>query len=424
MSAWAAPGPGSWPEGYEDENHGPGLLIFTIVLTAVTILSIVARFWSRSLVNLEPGQTGLYWWDDWTALISVVSLRKSPRHPIGANFCLAKPLILARFAILFYMFTVGLGYHADTLPSEIYERIQQLIFVGYFLYTGAVFFVKESAIFFLNRVFPRHANPTWFNAALVVTHVLNVAWFIGIFLANLLMCIPVAKNWDRTLPGYCVRGNAVWIANGSTSVFIDLLILLLPLPKIWSLQMSNSRKSALSIIFALGYCAIIISCGRLITVLTATPSSMMDATYGFINVLYWINAEAPVLLLSVCLPAMLPLGRHVRTTYFVPLTSRFSTYISSTRLASSYASSKTRSGRFSTTVNSEDLEMVQTKELGKVHSRSSQHRILEPSRPQRETCVAEAQEVEDFLLREPDSPHQRYSPGTLEEGMLHEARVV
>ncbi|KFA60343.1 hypothetical protein S40285_06050 [Stachybotrys chlorohalonatus IBT 40285] len=234
MSAWAAPDPGSWPEGYEDENHGPGLLIFTIVLTAVTILSIVARFWSRSLANLEPGQTRRYWWDDWTALISV-------------------PLILARFAILFYMFTVGLGYHADTLPPETYERIQQLIFVSYFLYTGAVFFVKESALFFLNRVFTRHANPTWFNAALVVTHVLNVAWLIGIFLANLLMCIPVAKNWDRTLPGYCVRGNAVWIANGSTSVFIDLLILILPLPKIWSLRMSKSRKSALSIIFALGY---------------------------------------------------------------------------------------------------------------------------------------------------------------------------
>ena len=74
MPGWAPPDPSSWPPGYEDENHGPGLLIFTIVLTVITIASIVGRFWSTSLAKLGPGQTRRYWWDDWTALASVVGL--------------------------------------------------------------------------------------------------------------------------------------------------------------------------------------------------------------------------------------------------------------------------------------------------------------------------------------------------------------
>lgn len=67
---------------------------------------------------------------------------------------------------------------------------------------------------------------------------------------------------------------------------------------------------------------------------------------------------------------------------------------------------------------------MQTRELGKVHSGSSQHRILELSRPPLETSVAEVEEVEVFILREPDSPRQQYSLGRLEEGMSHDAHMV
>jgi len=57
-------------------------------------------------------------------------------------------------------------------------------------------------------------------------------------------------------------------------------------------------------------------------------------------VFYWVAAESPILLLGICLPAMLPLGRHLATSYFSPLMSKASTLLSTRRSAG-------RSGNFS-----------------------------------------------------------------------------
>lgn len=43
----------------------------------------------------------------------------------------------------------------------------------------------------------------------------------------------------------------------------------------------------------------------------------------------WVSAEAPVIVLCICLPAMLPLGRHLATNYYTPLATRLSSMLSS-----------------------------------------------------------------------------------------------
>lgn len=48
-----------------------------------------------------------------------------------------------------------------------------------------------------------------------------------------------------------------------------------------------------------------------------------------VPVLYWLCAECPITLFSICLPAMLPLGRHLANNYFSPLMSRISSLLGS-----------------------------------------------------------------------------------------------
>lgn len=45
--------------------------------------------------------------------------------------------------------------------------------------------------------------------------------------------------------------------------------------------------------------------------------------------LYWLCAESPITLVSICLPATLSLGRHLMNSYFIPLSSRVISLVSS-----------------------------------------------------------------------------------------------
>jgi hypothetical protein len=45
---------------------------------------------------------------------------------------------------------------------------------------------------------------------------------------------------------------SMWIITGICSAALDLVILLLPIPKVWSLQMSRTRKLGVIGILALG----------------------------------------------------------------------------------------------------------------------------------------------------------------------------
>lgn len=55
------------------EDRGPDLRSFVIVMLVVAIASVGLRFWSRSLSFPKGTRLRSYWWDDWVALISLVS---------------------------------------------------------------------------------------------------------------------------------------------------------------------------------------------------------------------------------------------------------------------------------------------------------------------------------------------------------------
>ena len=75
---------------------------------------------------------------------------------------------------------------------------------------------------------------------------------VGIILQAFLNCRPFAKNWDPLLPGFCGPIKASLVADGIINVVIDLAMIILPMPMVWQLQMSQQRKLALTVVFALG----------------------------------------------------------------------------------------------------------------------------------------------------------------------------
>lgn len=82
-------------------------------------------------------------------------------------------------------------------------------------------------------------------------------------LIGFLICRPVQKNWDPTSPGVCGNRIAGYTAVSVVNVIVDILMLILPLPMVFNLQVKSGYKVGLYSIFGVGIVTIIFSVIRL-----------------------------------------------------------------------------------------------------------------------------------------------------------------
>ena len=62
---------------------------------------------------------------------------------------------------------------------------------------------------------------------------------------------PLSYNWEDTNNGTSINEFGMYDAAAATELFIDVVLLVLPWPMIWRLQMSTGRKLAVTGIFLL-----------------------------------------------------------------------------------------------------------------------------------------------------------------------------
>lgn len=146
---------------------------------------------------------------------------------------------------------LGMGKHIEVVPPENLTPFLKLLWVEYYIFDAGTSIAKGSALLFYARVF--NNTKSRFKYALWTVHALNAAWLVGIIFAVIFECTPIQKAWDPTIPGRCDNEDALWLGSGIPSLLIDVLILLLPLPMLWRLQMKLSRKLLLVGVFACGY---------------------------------------------------------------------------------------------------------------------------------------------------------------------------
>ena len=79
------------------------------------------------------------------------------------------------------------------------------------------------------------------------------AFWTGLILTGFLICRPIAYNWDKTLRGECGSTMDEEIAFAVFNMVIDGMIVVLPMPTIWGLQMPVKTKISICCIFGLGF---------------------------------------------------------------------------------------------------------------------------------------------------------------------------
>ena len=117
------------------------------------------------------------------------------------------------------------------------------------IYVIGLYFVKLSLLILLYRVFGVNRYFRWANYAVVAFWTLYSVTdtFIVIF-----QCIPIHKAWAPEIDGHCINLIELGVSSGYINISTDLMILLLPIPMVWSLQLSVKNRLAIMSIFATG----------------------------------------------------------------------------------------------------------------------------------------------------------------------------
>lgn len=92
----------------------------------------------------------------------------------------------------------------------------------------------------------------WLRRAAWGCVIIVCLFYIGALTTTLRLCQPVAFNWDLTLNGSCGNEGEAELAAAAINMVLDVGIVALPLPVIWSLQMQTSQKLGVTITFGLG----------------------------------------------------------------------------------------------------------------------------------------------------------------------------
>ncbi|KAI1127533.1 hypothetical protein F5Y10DRAFT_265958 [Nemania abortiva] len=205
-------------------------------------------------------------------------------------------------AIALYVTVLGLGRWTIKVAVEHPENLlpfAKATISGSVIYSPALLASKLSLLFLFYRLFPSKR----YKWILIVVGIFVISYSIVALLVNLLHCMPIERNWDPNIDGYCFNLGVEPVLLAVFNVLTDFVIFILPLPYIWRLNTSFRAKLQLSSILALGSFVIVVAIIRSVQV------SGLGYTDGFWDNgpdVLWSDVEVCMAVVAACLPVLRP----------------------------------------------------------------------------------------------------------------------
>lgn len=151
---------------------------------------------------------------------------------------------------------------------------------------------------------------------------LTVTWTVVFFFCNLLQCWPISVNWTGfgAATEQCIDTNKMYLAQAYSDVLLDVLILSLPVPCVWQLQMPVRHKIAVLGMFLLGVLTVGAAIAKLIVfheIAIEVGSGDSDITWILSPAIYWPMVESSLGIVGACLPLIRPLVSNSMTSGFM-----------------------------------------------------------------------------------------------------------
>ncbi|KAL0475580.1 hypothetical protein QR685DRAFT_53433 [Neurospora intermedia] len=274
------------PGNKPGDNRAHSIETPAIILFFVTLLLISIRLWAR----FKPASWKGLGWDDYTILLSWVFAT------------VVSALMIASCAY-------GFGQHIRNLSRENKLMTLKLFYVAQAFYKITINLTKTSILLLYLRIFVQR----WFRIACYILIGIIIAYMIATFGASVWQCTPVARAWDKSIPGTCVDITVNWYANAGFSISTDILILALPMYPIFTSHLRKTQKVAVVLMFALGFFTTITSILRMQTLTFSTKTP--DTTYDLDSSI-WTIIEQNMAIICACLPVCRPPLAYLFPKYF------------------------------------------------------------------------------------------------------------
>jgi hypothetical protein len=122
-----------------------------------------------------------------------------------------------------------------------------------------------------------------------------------------LSCIPVQAAWDITiLNAKCIPIRSIYLGGSVPNVFLDLILVIMPIPHVMRLHAPLAQRVVLAGMFALGTFIAVVSLVRLIIFMQIPIGTQGDVTYNFREIIVWSVVEINIGLTCACLPSLKP----------------------------------------------------------------------------------------------------------------------
>jgi hypothetical protein len=228
----------------------------------------------------------------------------------------------------------GVSLRQASLPSSTLRTWAKFLLPSSLLYTYAVTFPKLAIVAFYLSSFSDHPASKIICYVTAVTLCLNI---IANTAAGLAICRPLHALWDGRIADHCFNISA-WLRYGRVvNVVSDLVLLVLPVPHVFRLNLALGVKVAVVVLFLMGslYASPLSSyllryfttstvalntnenSGLVASILglihIPTTDAAADATYSAALVFLWSTVEIGMYHLASCMVAYLPLGKWIRS---------------------------------------------------------------------------------------------------------------
>ncbi|KAK4231831.1 hypothetical protein QBC38DRAFT_464691 [Podospora fimiseda] len=288
---------------YVNHSAKPVYLTMTILSGIFVALRFVAR--GRATVKV--------WWDDFCTLASLSGL-------------------IALTVIIMKLYDMGMGTDFWTIPQSNIDKIFQFWYVALFLYGITRTLSRISILLFYFRIFERTPG----HKLRVGILIFDVVTCGALILLTLFPCTPISvfwTRWDGVRTGKCVDFKKEVLGIGIKDIFVDVIIITLPLPYIASLNLDRKKKILSMLLFSFGLCVIGTGIAKL-TVVDKFVNSR-NPTVDMLDLALISVLELDLGIICACLPSIKPL-----------LTSRnvpFLKHLKSTKMGSYLGGSGTSS---------------------------------------------------------------------------------
>ncbi|CAD6590416.1 MAG: hypothetical protein ASARMPREDX12_004355 [Alectoria sarmentosa] len=290
---------------YDNESNAWKLMTTDLVTVIIAFVLVLGRMYKKCFITKYPG-----WEDCCSVLALLIAIARVVGDFLGMHISIRYGETYQHSPrVLFESF----GHRSNSAPSQATppDRHPQLVTVDGLLYVVSITIAKFAILIFLYRIFKvssKFRYTSWAVGAIMAV------WALITVLLVCFSCKPLAASFNyklRFAPTTVRKPESYDVENifGFCNIFVDFMLLLMPMPLLWMLHMTRAKKVGVSVIFANG--AVIAAIAIVRQYILYTSPDAADPSWDIVQIKIWMTIEVNLAIICGCLPVLQPLFRKL-----------------------------------------------------------------------------------------------------------------